>query len=254
MKNWLILITLCILPFFNSIEAGKAKITLVSTTTNGDIIEDPKSFKTKIHLDSFRAFSRDDCEEEMTLKGTVEIVDILEPWQQFSGQSKNGGRFRNRIFGNSSKNSQKTFGNKGSKGFYKTPYRKFSIDPTIGNMTTFNSTLEDNAKMWEFGNTFYLVFKLQDVDNCGRGESDMIDINPEIGNYESLKLHVDINKKEIRLVKGDDALGEVVGVLNQYFTVQGKDALPNVELGGLKLKVSRTKSMGGINTIKGNGG
>ncbi len=256
MKNCLILITLCILPFFNSIEAGKAKITLVNTTTSGEINEDPSGFKTRIHLDSFKAFSRDDCEKEMTLAGTIEIIDIAESWQKASKQGSQKMKARGRV----SRGSEKTPRNSPNsmsikdKTSSKTPYRKFSIDPTVGNYTTFNSTLADKAAMWEFHNTFYILFKLQDIDKCGRSGSDIIDINPEAGAYTSLKLHVDINKNEIRVVKEDGTLGGVISAINSYFTVQGNDNLSNVELGGLKLKVSRTKPIGISNTLQGNGG
>ncbi|MFK7906328.1 MAG: hypothetical protein AB8B69_14450 [Chitinophagales bacterium] len=250
MKNWLILIiTLCTVPFFNHLEAGHAKITLVSTTTSGEINEDPSGFKTRIHLDSFRAFSKDDCEKEITLKGTIEIVDILEPWQKTQTQPNNRRKFKSKASG-TPRNLQKTFDEKGSD----IPYRRFAIEPTVGNMTTFNSTLTDKAGMWEFHNAFYIVFKLQDIDRCDRSGSDFIDVNPEADAYTSLKLHVDINKNEIRVVKEDGTLGGVVSTINSYFTVQGNDNLSNVELGGLKLKVSRTKPIGSINTLKGNGG
>ncbi|MEZ4886228.1 MAG: hypothetical protein R3E32_15950 [Chitinophagales bacterium] len=251
MKNWLfILITLFTIPFFNDLQAsGEAKITLVSTSSNsGAIIGNEK---TALHLHSFNAISADDCEKEITLTGTIEIVDILEASQQLSRQTqfitkKQGQRRSNHSSGGSNTLTNKTPGNDDE-------YRKYEIEPIVGNTTNFDTKIEDG--LIRFGDKYYLIFTFQDLDRCERNGSDVIDLNPQTDIAQTLKLHVDKTKGEVRLVKADNSLGAVVGGINSYFTVQGNNKnSPNVETGSIRLKISSIPTNNNLNNLKSNGG
>ena len=86
MKNVLIILTLFLTThFFNDLQA-QAKIGLVNTTGDGAIIDDDEI--NKLHLQHFKALSRDDCESAITLTGKIEIVSIPESWESGTNKGK----------------------------------------------------------------------------------------------------------------------------------------------------------------------
>lgn len=250
MKNVLIILTLLFTThFFNDLQA-QAKVGLVNTTGDGTIIDDDEI--NKLHLQHFKALSRDDCEKAITLVGTIEIIDIPEPWETPSSQAKTKASSKRKQANRGRSKSPNAGAFTSEKTQDEAHYRKYSFPPTKGNTVTFNTS--DIEPLDIFSNQFFVVFTFQDIDRCTRNGKQPVDLQPQGGIYESLKLYVNYDEGKIRLANDGKLTGTIVGETNKYFTVGGNPNLvPNVEAGEIRLKISKTKKNNGPGSLS-NGG
>lgn len=241
-KSLMLVCYLLAILFFNS-NSAYAQATIVAGSAVSAKGEIGTNHSLKLYLSHFKALSKDDCETEMTLSGTIEIIDIDEAQASSSSlQIKSGKTTRG-----STSNRPGSFSS--TKGYN---YQSYSIPPTTlkdGQLSFNNSAMKDLIR---FGGQFYILFQLEDTDlKCGRAGNghDPIDVNPNSKISQSLKLLVNTETQTIRVVTGDKA-GSVVGQLNQFFTIKGNiESKENTEVGELKLRVVKKN----INGIKGMG-
>ncbi len=256
MRNKLLILVCYLLSilFFNSNETY-AQATIVAGSAVAAKGEIGTNHSVKLSLSYFKALSKDDCESEMTLSGTLEIIDIEKPK---TGQRLSSLQIKSNKKKTSRGISSNSHSSNGPGSFSSNPegegynYQSYSIPPTIlkgGQLSFNNSAMKDLIR---FGDQFYILFKLEDIDRrCGRAGSgkDPIDVNPNPKVNQSLKLLVDMKANTIRVVAGDK-VGQVVGSLNQFFTVKGNiGSKGSAEVGELRLRVVRKK----INGSKGPG-
>ncbi|MGB0930428.1 MAG: hypothetical protein ACPGVB_06615 [Chitinophagales bacterium] len=255
MKNVLIILTLLFTShFFNDLQA-QAKIGLVSTT-GGDKIDIGKGgYFNKIHLHYFKALSKDDCETNITLIGKVEVVDIPE---LVSNQHPNKFAIKNRgkkYRRSTSTSSSHSASSSLSAGENAPAYARYNIPATTvkGSMITFDNSEQES--LTKFGSRFYIIFTFKDKDNCTRNSEQPIDLNPQEGTYETLKLYVNTSANEVRLATNGELTGAVLAGINEYFTVKGNlNAPANVEVGEIRLKILRKKKNMSPGNFESNGG
>lgn len=253
MKNILIIFTLLFAThIFNNLQA-QVKIDLVNTTggdgiNEGDIVH-------KIHLSYFKALSKDDCEKTMTLQGTIEVIDIPETGTNTTSNQLGTSNFQKKHLSTKSRSRSQTSqssSNTLSAGNTDKAYTKYSIPPTTGSTINFDNT--EQQHLTKFGSRFYILFTFEDKDRCTRSNQP-IDLNPDNEEYETLRLYVNTSTQEVRLATNGELTGTVVGGINEYFTLQGNlNAPANVEVGEIRMKITRKNKNEGPGNVKSNGG
>ncbi|MGB1242862.1 MAG: hypothetical protein ACPG49_10095, partial [Chitinophagales bacterium] len=155
MKNILIILTLFLTThFFNNLQA-QAKIDLVNTT-GGDGINDDKTVTSRLHMQFFKALSRDDCESAITLTGKIEIVSIPESWVSGTNKGKSKTSF-GRKGGNSRRSQPKSPQSLTSKSSGEDEaYHLYEVPPVTGNSLTFDTS--EMKTLDVFGRRFFVIF------------------------------------------------------------------------------------------------
>ncbi|MGB0930427.1 MAG: hypothetical protein ACPGVB_06610 [Chitinophagales bacterium] len=221
MKNIIIILTLLFTTHFFSDLQAQAKIGLVNTTGEDDISGDGNK-DVRLRIMHYKSLSKDDCEKEITLTGTLKIIDIpddsngsisnISAFQAKKGRTKGG-------TSNSSGGSPNSFTIGTGKNDENLTHT-YTIPPTNGNMLTFDNT--DLKSLIQFGEKFYIVITLKDIDRaCKKTGIDPIDINPNKNSFKIVKLFVNLKTNKVRVVNSSGKLGMLIGNPFKPFTIQG---------------------------------